>query len=168
MVVDALSLCSLPLLSAPKMHSKFFFCLPVIVLQRVLFLLMFPSMQIHVENSVKCDMSRSLCAVRLYISHGRMTRRSCDQSPPSDTWSFFRSWIKCLSVGLSASLFMVLHTVQLECEKSVDLTASHCFCLLCSSCEMREKWLCESQSALGLGGRRDRVSLSRSWIQHDT
>jgi len=49
MLVNTLGLCSLRLLTAPEMYSiNYFFRLPVIVLQRVLFVVMLPSLEIHV------------------------------------------------------------------------------------------------------------------------
>jgi len=47
--------------------KKYFFRLPVIVLQRVLFVLMIPSLQIHVYDSVKYD-SFAMCCSTLHFA----------------------------------------------------------------------------------------------------
>jgi len=55
---------------------------------------------------------------------------------------------------LPVSLLMVLHALQLECRKSMELTAfSHRFCLSVRVVRVVMKWLSQSQSPLGLGGR---------------
>jgi len=49
-------------------------------------------------------------------------------------------------------LLMVLHALRIECEKSMELTASsHRSCFFCCSRESKAKRLCQSQSTLGLG-----------------
>jgi len=55
---------------------------------------------------------------------------------------------------LPVSLLMVLHALRLECEKSMELTASfHRFCYFCPSWDGRDetKRLYQSQSPLRLG-----------------
>ena len=69
---------------------------------------------------------------------------------------------------LPVGLLMVLHTLRLECEKSMELTASsHRSCFFCSSRESRDKATLSKSVRTG-AGMKERQRVSHSLPQRGT